>query len=166
MQITKTSIKHGVTVLMIYLIVVGFGLFSLGRLRLDLFPNLTFPMIAVITQYTGVGPFDIETVLTRPMEEAVASVENVKTVSSSSSQGASVVMLEFDWGTDMDQAEIDVRKNLDLVSNYLPDDATDPMVFAFDMSMMPVAFYSIGSNVHGLAELRRICELELEPRIE
>ncbi len=166
MQITKTAIKRGVTFLMIYLIVVGFGLFSLGRLRIDLFPNLTFPMIAVITQYTGVGPFDIETVVTRPIEETVASVQNVNSVNSTSSQGLSLVMLEFDWGTDMDQAEIDVRNSLDFIENYLPDDASDPMVFAFDVSMQPVGFYSVGSNVHDLAELRRICEAELEPRIE
>ncbi len=166
MQITKTAIKRGVTFLMIYLIVVGFGLFSLGRLRIDLFPNLTFPMIAVITQYTGVGPFDMETVITRPIEETVASVQNVNSVNSSSSQGLSLVMLEFDWGTDMDQAEIDVRNSLDFIGSYLPDDASDPMVFAFDVSMQPVGFYSVGSNIHDLAELRRICELELEPRIE
>ncbi|MBN2031378.1 efflux RND transporter permease subunit [bacterium] len=166
MQITKTAIKRGVTFLMIYSIVVGFGLFSLGRLRIDLFPNLTFPMIAILTQYTGVGPYDIESTISRPLEEAVASVQNINTISSTSSQGFSLIMLEFNWGTDMDQAEIDVRTYLDFVENYLPDDASDPMVFAFDISMQPVAFYSIGSDIHDLAELRRICELELEPRIE
>ena len=65
---------------MIYIVAVGFGLFSLNRLRVDLWPKLDFPVIAVITQYTGVGPFDIETVVTRPIEETVASVQNVKTV--------------------------------------------------------------------------------------
>lgn len=166
MQITKTAIKRGVTFLMVYLIAVGFGLFSLGRLPVDLYPQLTFPMIAVITQYTGVGPFDIENVVTRPIEETVASVQNVKTVSSTSRQGLSLVMLEFDWGTDMDQAEIDVRNSLDWVDDYLPDDVTDPLTFAFDPSMQPISYMSISSNVHGLAELRRISELELEPRLE
>jgi len=166
MRITETAIRRGVTFAMIYIIAVGFGLFSLGRLRIDLWPNLTFPVIAVITQYTGVGPYDIETAVTRPIEETLASVQNVKTVSSSSRQGLSLVMLEFSWGTDMDQAEIDVRSALDWVDDYLPDDVTDPMVFAFDPSMQPICFYSIGSAVHGLAELRRISELDLEPRIE
>jgi HAE1 family hydrophobic/amphiphilic exporter-1 len=166
MQITKTAIKRGVTFLMIYIVAVGFGLFSLGRLRIDLWPQLDFPVIAVITQYTGVGPFDIETVATRPIEETVASVQNVKTVSSFSRQGLSLLLLEFEWGTDMNQAEIDVRNNLDFIEEYLPDDMSEPLVFAFDPSMQPIAFMGVGSNVHGVAELRRISELELEPRIE
>jgi len=151
---------------MIYIIAVGFGLFSLGRLRIDLWPKLDFPVIAIITQYTGVGPFDIETVVTRPIEETVASVQNVKTVNSTSRQGLSLLMLEFAWGTDMNQAEIDVRNALEWVEDYLPDDVTDPLIFAFDPAMQPIGFYTVGSDIHGLAELRRISELELEPRIE
>ena len=166
MNITKTAIKRGVTFAMIYLIAVGFGLFSLARLDVDLYPKMDFPVIAVITQYTGVGPFDMETVITRPIEEVVASVENVKKVSSTSKQGLSLVMLEFDWGTDMDQAEINVRKQLEFVQDYLPDDATDPLVFSFDPSMQPILYLAIGSDLHGLAELRRIAENDIEPRIE
>ena len=166
MFITNTAIKRGVTFLMIYIIAVGFGLFSLTQLRVDLWPQLDFPVVAVITQYAGVGPFDIENVVTRPIEETVASVQNVKTVSSTTRQGLSLIMLEFEWGTDMDQAEIDVRNYLDFIREYLPDDVTEPMVFAFDPSMQPIGFYALGSEVHGLAELRRISELELEPRLE
>ncbi|MFC1568625.1 efflux RND transporter permease subunit [bacterium] len=166
MLITSAAIKRGVTFMMIYIVAVGFGLFSLGRLRIDLWPKLDFPVVAIITQYTGVGPFDIETAVTRPMEETVASVQNVKTVNSTTRQGLSLIMLEFEWGTDMDQAEIDVRNALDWVEDYLPNDVTDPLVFAFDPSMQPISFMAVGSNVHGLAELRRISELELEPRIE
>jgi HAE1 family hydrophobic/amphiphilic exporter-1 len=166
MRLTQVAIKRGVTFLMIYLIAVGFGLFSLGRLHIDLYPDLSFPVIAVITQYTGVGPFDIETVVTRPIEETIASVQNVKTVNSTSRQGLSLVMLEFEWGTDMDQAEIDVRNALGWVEDYLPADVSSPLVFAFDPSMQPIAFYTVGSKVHGLAELRRISELEIEPRLE
>ncbi|MEJ2629605.1 MAG: efflux RND transporter permease subunit, partial [bacterium] len=114
----------------------------------------------------GVGPFDIETVVTRPIEEAVSSVQNVKTVTSDSRQGLSLVMLEFEWGTDMDQAEIDVRNALDFIEEYLPDDISDPMVFAFDPSMQPISFMSVGSPLHGLAELRKISEQDIEPRLE
>lgn len=166
MRIINTAIRRAVTFAMIYVIAVGFGLFSLSRLRIDLWPKLDFPVIAVVTQYTGVGPFDMETVVTRPIEETVASVENVKTINSTSRQGLSLVLLEFEWGTDMDQAEIDVRKNLDFITDYLPDDISDPLVFAFDPSMQPIMFMSVGSTQHGLAELRKISELELEPRIE
>ncbi|MBD3375575.1 MMPL family transporter [candidate division KSB1 bacterium] len=166
MNITKIAVRRGVTFIMIYLIAVGFGLFSLSRLNIDLYPELEFPMMAVITQYTGVGPFDMETVVTRPLEETVASVENIETVSSSSSQGLSVVFLEFSWGTDMNQAEIDVRNNIDFIRDMLPDDITEPLIFAFDPSQQPILFLTVNSEIHGLAELRHISEHDAEPRIE
>ncbi len=166
MTIAQTAVKRGITFTMIYLIVVGFGLFSLSQLDIDLYPDIEFPVIAVITQYTGVAPYDIETVLSRPVEEVVASVENVKRIYSTSFQGLSMVTLEFDWGTDMDQAEFDVRNSLELIRDFMPDDASDPMVFAFDPSMQPVINLALESKIHGEAELRRIAEHDLEPRIE
>lgn len=166
MNITQTAIRRGVTCLMIYLIAIGFGFFSLARLNLELYPKLEFPMIAIITQYTGVSPYDIETVVTRPMEEAVASVKNVKKVNSTSAQGLSIITLEFEWGSDMDQAKIDVRDNLGFVRDALPGDITEPLIFAFDPSAQPILYLSVASDLHGQAELRRISEHEIEPRIE
>ncbi len=166
MKITQTAIRRGVTFFMIYVIAIGFGLFSLARLNLDLYPELEFPFIAIITQYAGVSPYDIETVVTRPIEETVASVKNVKKVSSTSSQGMSLVMLEFEWGTDIDQAKMDVRDNLDYINEVLPDDITEPLIFAFDPSTQPILYLSVGSNLHGQAELRRISERDIEPRME
>ncbi len=166
MKITQLSIKRGVTFFMIYSIAVGFGLFSLLRLKMDLYPKLEFPVLAIITQYTGVGPFDMETVITRPVEETVSSVENVKKVSSTSALGLSLVMLEFEWGTDMDQAEIDVRTNLEYIKDVLPSDISQPMVFAFDPSQQPILYMAVSSPLHGQAELRRISEQDIEPRIE
>ena len=166
MKITTLSIKRGITFFMIYLLVIGFGIFSLLRLRIDLFPDLTFPIIAVLTQYTGVNPYDIETTVTRPIEETVSSVENVKKVSSITSQGLSLIILEFDWSTNMDQAETDARRNIDMIRDYLPDDVRQPIVFAFDPSMQPVEFLVVKSDQYGLAELRRISEMDIEPRLE
>ncbi len=166
MKITTLSIKRGITFFMIYLLIIGFGIFSLARLRIDLFPDLTFPIIAVLTQYTGVNPYDIETTVTRPIEETVSSVENVKKVSSITSQGLSLIILEFDWGTDMDQAETDTRRNIDMIRDFLPDDVRQPIVFAFDPSMQPVEFLAVNSDQYGLAELRRISEMDIEPRLE
>ena len=166
MKITHIAIRRGVSVLMMYLIAVGFGLFSLARLNLDLYPNLEFPLVAIITQYSGVGPRDIETVVTRPIEEAVASVKNVEKVTSTSAQGLSLVLLEFDWDTDIDQAKIDVRDNLDFVKGMLPDDITEPMIFAFDPSVQPIQYLALESDMHGQAELRRISENDIEPRVE
>jgi HAE1 family hydrophobic/amphiphilic exporter-1 len=166
MNMTQTAIKRGVTFAMIYLIAAGFGLFSLIRLNVDLYPKLNFPYIAIISQYTGVGPFDIETVVTRPIEEAVASVENMKSVTSTTREGLSIVMLEFKWGTDMNQAEIDVRNSLEFIRDYLPDDASDPMVFPFDISTQPILYLALSSDVHDQAQLRHIGEHDFEPRLE
>lgn len=166
MSLTRIAIKRGITCFMIYLIAVGFGLFSLARLNLDLYPELDFPLVAIVTQYTGVSPFDIETVLTRPIEETVASVKNAKTVRSTSSQGMSLVTLEFEWGTDMDQAKIDVRENLDYLEDALPDDITDPLIFTFDPSTQPILYLSVLSDIHGQAEIRRISERDIEPALE
>lgn len=166
MKLSELSIRRGVTTAMIYLIAVGFGLFSLARLSVDLYPKMEFPMLAIITQYTGVGPNDLETVVTRPLEETTASVENVKTINSTSQQGLSLVMLEFEWGTDMDQAEIDVRNNLEFIRDYLPEDASDPMVFAFDISSQPILYLTLSSPDLSQSELRYIAEHDLEPRLE
>ena len=166
MKIAELSIKRGVTFFMIYLIAVGFGLFSLARLNIDLYPKLDFPILAVISQYTGVGPFDIETIVTRPIEEAVAPVQSVKTINSTSAQGLSLVMLEFNWGTDMNQAAIDVRNNLEYIKDFLPNEVSSPMVFKFDPSAQPILYLAVESDLHGQAELRRISELDIEPRIE
>jgi len=151
---------------MIYLVVIGFGLFSLSRLKTDLFPDVTFPVIGVITQYEGVGPVDMETLVTRPLEEAVSSVENIKTINSSSSSGTSIMILEFDWGTDMNQAEIDVRKNIDISRDALPDGVTDPITFAFNPSMQPITFLALTSDKMGQAELRKVAQDKLEARLE
>jgi len=151
---------------MIYLIAIGFGFFSLVRLKLDLYPKLEFPMVAVISQYTGVGPEDMETVVTRTIEKSVASVKNVKKLTSTSAEGISLVMLEFDWGTDMDQSKIEIREALDLMRSTFPDDMTDPLIFAFDVSGQPIMYMTVESQLHGQAELRRISENDVEPRLE
>lgn len=166
MKLSSISIRRGITFTMIYVAAVGFGLFSLARLRLDLYPDITFPVVLVMSQYTGAGPFDIETVLTEPMEQTVASVEGLQRITSTSRAGLSLIVMEFDWGHDMDKAQTDVIRALEWVSDYLPDDATDPMVFAFDPSQMPIMFTGIGSPVLDQAELRRVATEHISPRIE
>jgi len=166
MILSKTAIKRGVTFLMIYLIVIGFGVFSLSQLKVDLFPDITFPIIGVTASYQGVGPIDMENLVTRPLEEAVSTVENIETINSRSMSGNSILILEFDWGTDMDQAEIDVRKNIDLVREMLPEEVTEPLTFAFDPSMQPITMFALNSEELGSAELRQISKERLEPRLE
>jgi HAE1 family hydrophobic/amphiphilic exporter-1 len=166
MQLAKFSIRRSVTTTMIYLIVVGFGIFSLTQLKIDLFPNLSFPVIAVITNYRGVGPEDIENLVTRPLEGAVSATANVETVSSQSMEGTSLIILEFAWGSDMDVAETDVRNRIDMVRDYLPDEADAPLVVAFDPSLMPVMYLSLSSPNLGSTELRNLAETKVQPLLE
>lgn len=166
MLLTKFSIKRQITLSMIYAVIILFSFFSFSQLKIDFFPDITFPFAGVVTSYAGVGPDDIETLITRPVEEAVSSVKNIEKVSSQSSKGNSVVMLEFKYGTNMDKAENDIRKNLDFIRDYLPADASQPLVFVFDPSMMPIMYYIISSPYLGPAEIRRLTEEKIEPLLE
>ncbi len=166
MFLSRLAIRRGITFTMVYLIAVGFGFFGLSTLKLDLYPNITFPVVGIITQYEGVGPEDIENSLTRPLERSVISVENVKKITSQSTLGSSIIIMEFDWGTDMNQAEIDVRKMIDLSRDFLPEDASDPLTFAFDPSMQPIQYIAISSSELGMAKLRQVVEDQIQPRLE
>ncbi|MFC1527153.1 efflux RND transporter permease subunit [Candidatus Neomarinimicrobiota bacterium] len=166
MILSKIAIKRGITFTMVYLIAIGFGLFGLSGLKLDLYPNITFPVIAVMSQYEGVGPEDIEEVLTRPLEQSVTAVENVKKITSNSGAGTSVIILEFDWGSDMEKAENDVRTNIDFVRDFLPDGATDPITFAFNPAMQPIVYLAASSDQLGMAELRRLIDEQVSPLLE
>ena len=151
---------------MIYLIVIGFGVFAFTQLKIDLYPDLALPIVVVITSYSGVGPEDIENLVTRPLEEAVSATENVDTVSSQSMEGTSLVLLRFAWGTNMDVAETDIRNRIDMVRDYLPDDANEPIIVAFDPSLMPIVYLSLSSPNLGPAELRQLAGSKIEPLLE
>jgi HAE1 family hydrophobic/amphiphilic exporter-1 len=150
--------------MMAFLIIVGFGLYSLSQLQLDLYPDVQFPTVVVLTNYSGASPEDIETLISRPIEGAVASAKDAEEIRSTSKQGVSLVEVKFDWGKDMDVAETDVRRRLELIKGFLPEDADEPVVFAFDPSLQPVVLMMI-TGPYPLDELRRIAENDLEPRI-
>lgn len=165
MSLSSLSIKRAVTFAMIYVFVVGFGLFGLSRLKIDLYPDISFPVIAIITTYTGVPPPDIETLITKPIEEVVASVENIKHIRSISKLGASLVLAEFQWGIDMDKSEKDIRNNVDFIREFLPYEATEPLILAFDPQKMPIMFMSV-SGPMGPAELRELSKRQIKPAFE
>lgn len=165
MSLSSLSIKRAITFTMIYVFVVGFGLFGLARLKIDLYPDISFPVIAIITTYTGVAPADMETLVTKPIEEAVASVENIKHIRSQSKLGASLVLAEFDWGIDLDKSEKDIRNNIDFIREYLPGEATEPLIVAFDPQKMPILFMSV-SGPMGPAELRELSKRKIKPALE
>jgi len=164
--LARKAVERPVTFFMISLIVIGFGLFGLSNLRLNLYPDVSFPTITVYTTYEGVAPEDMETLITRPIEEAVGSISGVRRVRSLSSQGASVVKLNFDWGTDLYIAESDVRKELDFVRRTVPDDAEQPIVFSYDPNQEPIVVLTLTSSIRSPRELRTIAKQQLEQRLE
>lgn len=165
-NLSKLAVERPVTFIMITLIVIGFGLFGLSRLSLNLYPDVSFPTITVYTTYEGVAPEDIETLITRPLEEQVGSVSGLRRVRSLSSQGASVIKLYFNWGTDIFIAESDVRKQLDFARRAIPQDADSPIVFSYDPNQEPVLVLALSSPVRNPSELRTIATQQLEQRLE
>lgn len=166
MRIVDLSIKRAVTFSMIFIVVLVFGFVSLSKLSPELFPDVTFPVASVIISYQGVGPEDMEKLIARPIEETVSTVTGVKEVSSTCKEGVAVVLVRFNWGTDMDVASSDIRERLDIVGTYLPKDATDPLIFKFDVSMQPIMFIGVSSDVLTPAEIRKLSEDKIEPILE
>jgi HAE1 family hydrophobic/amphiphilic exporter-1 len=165
-SLSKLAVDRPITFLMGTLILLGFGLFGLQNLRLNLYPDVSFPTITVYTSYEGVAPEDIETLVTRPIEESVGSISGIRRVRSLSSQGASVVKLNFEWGTDLYEAENDVRKELGFVERSIPDDAETPLVFSYDPNQEPIVVLTLTSNARSSRELRTYSKQVLEQRIE
>ncbi len=150
---------------MAVLIVVILGFVSLTRLPIDLFPNIEAPVMAIITTYQDAGPYEIENMVSRPLEETLGAVNGVTNITSVSSKGSSAVVLEFEWGTDMDMIALDVREKVDLIKDYLPDDAGAPMVVKFDPQSMPIMQLVLNADKPA-HELRRIADDVIKNRLE
>lgn len=165
-SLSRFSVRRPVTTLMVTLILIGFGLFGLTQLRLNLYPDVSFPTVTIYTTYEGVAPEDIETLVTRPIEESVGSVSGIERVRSLSSQGASVVRLHFQWGTDLFEAETEVRKQLDMIRRSLPQEVESPIVFSYDPNDEPVVVLTLTSEIRSPRDLRTLSTQQLEQRLE
>jgi HAE1 family hydrophobic/amphiphilic exporter-1 len=172
MQLIDFAIRRRVTVVMCTVAIALFGLVSLSRLKLNLLPDLSYPTLTIRTELPGAAPLEIETLVTRPVEESVSIIRNVRQVRSVSRAGQSDVTLEFVWGTDMDLAGIDVREKLDLLQ--LPLEAKRPLLLRFDPSSEPVLRLALldtktdtrDEGVERLKSLRRFAEDRLKPDLE
>jgi HAE1 family hydrophobic/amphiphilic exporter-1 len=143
MSIYSSSVKRPVTTILIFMALIVMGIYSLTQLPVDLYPEMELPFIGVVTTYTGASASDIETNITRPIEDMLNSVSNLKEMTSRSSDGMSLIFLNFEYGTDLDEASNDIRSNLSFIENYLPEDAEKPTIMKFNSSMMPIIFYTI-----------------------
>jgi HAE1 family hydrophobic/amphiphilic exporter-1 len=135
-RLIEIATERRVTIVMFMVAIVLFGMVSLSRLKLNLLPDISYPTVTVRTELTGAAPVEVENLLTKPIEEAVGVVRNVRLVRSVSRSGQSDVTIEFLWGTDMDIAGVDVREKLDVL--FMPLEASRPLLLRFDPSSEPI----------------------------
>lgn len=171
MNLAEFSTRRRVTVFMVALTFVIFGVIALRDLKVNLLPDLSYPTLTVRTEYTGAAPAEIETLISEPIEEAVGVVKSLRKLKSISRTGQSDVVLEFAWGTDMDQASLEVRDKIDVLR--LPLEAKAPVLLRFNPSTEPVMRLTLttagkqaGSEQAELMRLRRYADDELKKRLE
>ncbi|MBU0517672.1 efflux RND transporter permease subunit [bacterium] len=145
MFLSDISIKRPVMMTMVILTCVVIGLFSLTKLGIDLFPEIDFPFVTVMTIYPGAGPQEVETLITKPIEEEVAAISGLKEMISVAQEGVSVTFLEFEMTRDADLAAIDVKDKVDAIRGDLPQDAEDPVISKFDINSIPVMNLAVSS---------------------
>jgi HAE1 family hydrophobic/amphiphilic exporter-1 len=166
MKLPDFSVNRKVTTAMLAMILVVLGSITLTKLGLDLFPDIEFPTVSVITTYQGASPEDIENTITRPLEQVINTVGGVKKVNSTTSEGVSLILVEFEWGTNLDFAAQDIRDQLGLYRSYLPEDASNPLVVKFSLAQMPIVFYGVTSERMPTYELQQLIKDEVASRLD
>ncbi len=146
MSLYSSAVKRPITTLLVFVTVIILGLFSLTKLPIDLYPDIDTNTIMVITMYPGASAKDIEQNVTKPLENALNSVEHLKHISSTSRENTSVITLEFEYGYDIDALTNDVRDKLDMVDSMLPDDSQNPIIFKFSTDMIPICLLSVQAS--------------------
>ena len=165
MFVSGMSVKRPVTTLMFMLIAILLGFVSLSRLPVDLYPQIEVPVAIVTVDYPGVAPQEIETLITRPLEQVLSTVSNLNAVESFSREGTSIIVVQFEYGTDMDFASLDMREKVDLVRGALPDGASSPLVLKIDPNAMPIIELSMAADMP-IDRLQSIIENDIISRIE
>ncbi|MFO7611608.1 MAG: efflux RND transporter permease subunit [Clostridia bacterium] len=166
MNLSRFSVNRPITALMMTFVIILLGVVALTNLQMDLFPDINLPYAIVSTSYSGAGPEEVENIVTRTIETAMATVSNIKTISSTSGDGSSLVILEFNQDTDMDVVMLEMRERLDMISPYLPDGVSSPMLIKFDMNLIPMMGYSVSYDDSDMWATTRWAEDVLKPRLE
>jgi len=167
MKLVEVATRRRVAISMAAVTLVLFGLIALKDLKVNLLPDLSYPTVTVRTEYRGAAPEEIETLLTRPVEEAVGVVKNVRSVKSVSRAGQSDVILEFAWGTNMDRAGLEVREKLEVLQ--LPLEASRPLLLRFNPATDPIMRFGLisdSSEEASLKALRRYADEEIKKLLE
>ncbi|MBR5643732.1 MAG: efflux RND transporter permease subunit [Salinivirgaceae bacterium] len=164
MSIYKTSINHPVTTSLIFVAVMVIGLFSLKQLPIDQFPEMDPPYVMVMTTYGGANASEIETNVSKLMENTLNSVDGLKEMNTISKDNISVVTMEFEWGLNLDDIVNDVRSYVDMVKDNLPDGCSTPFIFKFSSSAMPIMQYAITAH-ESYSGLEKIIDDDIIPQL-
>ncbi len=164
MRIAEHCIKHNVMTILSYILIAIFGFYCFSTIPLALMPSIEVPVAVVFSTYSGAGPQDIEQQVTKPLEAACAGLAGLDTLTSTSSENMSMIVIQFADGTDLDEAMVDLRASVDMAKTQLPDDASDPTVMDIDIDSMPVIMVALQGN--DLANLQSIAEDDFSPVLE
>ena len=155
MHLPEFAVRRPITIFMLFLTVVIFGALALARLPVDLMPSFEMPVISVVTLYPGAGSEDIESNITEVIEDAVSTISGVEHVDSVSQTGLSAIMVQFEWGTDLNEASSDIRAMLDMLAYMLPSDIEPPMLMKMSSTNIPVLMLGVtaSENFEGLRHI-------------
>jgi HAE1 family hydrophobic/amphiphilic exporter-1 len=159
-------LKRPITVIMITLVIIGFGIFALSNLKITLYPSFNIPILAVQTTYSNVAPEDMQRLVVEPIEGAVSSIEGIETLESNISKGSAFIILRLQNGVNIRNTELKVREEISRIRNELPTEASEPIIFQFDPENFPIMRLSLEAENAGLDELRQLGVDFIEPRIE
>ena len=146
MKIYRSAVNRPITTLMVFIAMIGIGLYSLRSLPVDLYPDIEPPIISVFTTYAGASAADMETNVTRPIEDNLSTISNLKEISSVSRDNISTIILEFEYGTNLDEATNEIRDVLGRIVRMLPEDVDQPVIFKFSSAMIPVMVMSVTAD--------------------
>ncbi|RGU95722.1 acriflavin resistance protein [Clostridium sp. AF15-17LB] len=165
-MLSKFSVKRPYTVVVGVVLIIILGIVSFGNMTVDLLPSMNLPYAIVMTTYPGASPEQVETVVTKPVEQTMATVSNIKNVQSVSNENASTVILEFDQTANMDSVTLEMREGLDQISGFWPDEVTNPIIMKLNPNMMPVLIAAVSADGEDAAETTRIIEEQILPEVE
>lgn len=165
-SVAGSILKRPITVIMMTLIVIGFGVFSLTNLKVTLYPSFNIPVLAVSTGYNNVAPEDINRIIVNPIEGALSAIEGIETLEARISRGNAFIILRLRENADIRKTELKVRKAIDQIRGDLPQQAQEPVIFQFDPENRPIMQLSINAENRGLDELRNIGLELVETRLE
>lgn len=166
MSVAGKSVAKPVTVAIIFIVLAILGINAFTNLPLELIPDMEIPYLVVSTSYPNASPEEVEDKLTRVLESALSSVTGLKNITSTSSEGSSSITLEFEAGTDLSDAANNARDRIDLVKNYLPSEATSPLIIQMDMTMLPVMVIALSSPFKTTDELKVLADETISPLLE